>query len=46
MPASFKQNSIAMDGKPAQCLTLRNRSSSVAAIIFPSLKIAADESAW
>jgi len=45
-PASRKQKAIACDGKPAQCLRRRNRSSSAAATSAPSRTIAAAESAW
>src|SRR6516225_5574167 len=34
------------EGNPAQCLTLRNRSSSAAATNFPSRTSAAEESPW
>src|SRR6516162_4821744 len=34
------------EGNPAQCLTLRNRSSSAAATNLPSRTNAADESPW
>ena len=46
MPASARQNVIACEGKPAQCLTRRKRSSSAAAISLPSRMSAADESPW
>jgi hypothetical protein len=37
---------MASDGKPAQCLMRRKRSSSAAAISTPSRRIAAAESPW
>src|SRR5215475_622551 len=46
MPALARQNVIACEGKPAQCLMRRKRSSSVAATSSPSRMSAADESPW
>ena len=43
-PDSFKQYAIACEGKPAQCLILRSRSSSIAAINSPFISRHADES--